>query len=141
MKIVKCTILSILLFVVATIWCHIIAMTTLLNDPSRNVLFDFVIIALPFIIIPILFIREKKFLDSIKFGAIIGFISGMFFLIYWMVLPIITAPDPNADYSFLPVILAIFTMFFIGSSVVGSMLSYLIRKSIKKFKTDDLAKV
>ncbi|GAH28604.1 unnamed protein product [marine sediment metagenome] len=49
-----------------------------------------------------------------------------------MAVPIITAPDPSADYSLAPLVWAIFTMFFTGSSVVGSILSYLIRKLIKK---------
>ncbi len=133
-KIVKGISLSILLFVVATIWCHIIAATTLLSDPYRNVFLDFIVIILPFIIIPLLFVREKDFRDSFIFGAVIGFVGGTLFLIYWMAVPIITAPDPNADYSLAPMVWIIFIMLFTGSSVAGSMLSYLIRKTVNKKK-------
>lgn len=142
-KIIKCIILSILLFVVATIWWHIIiiAMTTL--DPHRNVynvILYFFVVALPFIIIPIVFIREKKFYDSIKFGAIIGYVSGMLFSIYWVVVPLVTMPNTNNE----PILMLVVIFFIIstlvctGLTIVGSSLSYFIRKSIRKFKMDNI---
>jgi len=108
-KIVKCIILAILLFVVTTI--IIIAMTTL--DLHRNVYNVLVVVALPFIIIPIVFIREKKFYDSIKFGAIIGYVSGMIFSICWVVVPLVTMPNTNNE----PILMLV-VVFFIISTLV-----------------------
>jgi len=131
-KIVKCIILSILLFVVATIWCEFEVAKNLYT--GENSFIGFFIFTLPYLIISLFFVREKKFRDSIIFGAVIGFMGGTLFLIYEIAIPIVAAPDPSTDYALLPVYWTIITMFFTGSSVIGSSLSYFIRKLLEKSK-------
>lgn len=128
-KIVKAIILSILLFVVASIWQKVVENLKNLYT-GGNPFVGFTILTLPCLIVSLLFVREKDFHDSVVFGAVIGFVGVNLFFIYKM---IVATPGPSADYSLLPVFLVIFTIFFTGSSVVGSMLSYLIRKPIRKF--------
>lgn len=93
---------------------------------------DFIVIASLLIIIPLIFVREKDYHDSLIFGAVIGFVGATLFFIYVMVT---STPNPSADYSLAPLVWVILTMIFTGSSVIGSLLSYMIRKSIRKFKT------
>jgi hypothetical protein len=121
-KIVKGIILTILLFVVEVIWFHIIIATNILSDPQRNEFLDFVIIMLPIIVTSLLFLREKDIYDSLMFGAVIGFVSGNLFFIYWI--QIIIKPGPSADLSLLPLGWIIFILIFTGSCIAGSILSY-----------------
>ncbi|GAH00113.1 unnamed protein product, partial [marine sediment metagenome] len=148
-KIVKYILSTILLSVVAIIWCYIISIT-LLSSPYRNVFFDFVIVALPFIVIPVIVVNEEKLYDSLKFGAIIGFASGMILSICWATISLISALNPNPNegicispdsqvfYMLLVIVFVFLTLFFCGVTIVGSLLSYLIRKLIKKFKRGNI---
>ncbi len=132
-KIVKGIILSILLFAVVTIRYHILPSIADSGNPFGSVLLDFGVIIVPFIIVAFFFIKEKNFYELLILGAVIGFVSGNLFFCYLMITEII-APTPSADYSLVPFVWIVFTPIFTGSGIIGSTLSYVIKKLFRKFK-------
>lgn len=130
-KIVKVVLLSLLLFLIEVIWYYI--QTNFLSEQIRRLStsLDLVFFVLPFFIIPLLFIRENTFENSIRFGMIVGFIGGTLFLIYWII-PEILAYNPDLGYvpgiGFVLLVWIVFTFVFTLLSILGSWLSYLYRR-------------
>jgi hypothetical protein len=86
---------------------------------------------LPIILITAIIIRTENIIMSIVEGFIIGVIAGASFYVYLFE----TRGGYNMDWGFFNALNIGFTMICIISSILGIILSYLVRKQFDKMKT------
>jgi hypothetical protein len=125
-KIVKITLISILLFVTILIMDYVIRNIFHVWVAELYIYLYLIITCFFFFIIPFIFMREKTLNKSILFGGIVGFTGISLFLLY-LYLPGLMEPGPKPAMVVVIFFWILITILSTFSSAFGSSLSYLIR--------------